>query len=240
MLRRGIEEARIDLDNAMCASGLQGLSKTTVSISKPWQRRMVPPTVNVAQRMGKTPNYAATYRKRLLDAFVIRETERGEVDFAVPSCANTCVGISNRHNAQYRYIPFHIMTFAFRYTMDGLLSSSAGRPFLFSHSVIGDTPQALTGRQRPAGSHHAGTGSHFFGEVFEGTTGEVAAFESDIVIDSISGSRYCPLHRCATVECARLAHLWVTADTSLMPMVIESQIHDWRTCPRTYPVISSA
>ena len=31
-----------------------------------------------------------------------------------------------------------------------------------------------------------------FGEVFEGTTGEVAAFESDIVIDSISGSRYCP------------------------------------------------
>lgn len=42
------------------------------------------PTVNVAQRMGKTPNYAATYRKRLLDAFVIRETERGEVDFAVP------------------------------------------------------------------------------------------------------------------------------------------------------------
>ena len=28
--------------------------------------------------------------------------------------------------------------------------------------------------------------------IFEGTTGEVAAFESDIVIDSISGSRYCP------------------------------------------------
>jgi len=33
---------------------------------------------------------------------------------------------------------------------------------------------------------------NIFGEVFEGTTGEVAAFESDIVIDSISGSRYCP------------------------------------------------
>ena len=40
--------------------------------------------MNVAQCMGKTPNYAATYRKRLLDAFVIRETERGEVDFAAP------------------------------------------------------------------------------------------------------------------------------------------------------------
>ena len=37
------------------------------------------PTVNVAQRMGKTPNYAATYRKRLLDAFVMLNTVlRGE------------------------------------------------------------------------------------------------------------------------------------------------------------------
>lgn len=41
------------------------------------------------------------------------------------------------------------------------------------------------------GSHHAEQVA-VFGEVFEGTTGEVAAFESDIVIDSISGSRYCP------------------------------------------------
>lgn len=38
----GIEEARIDLDNAVCIPELQGLSKTTVSISKPWQRQMVP------------------------------------------------------------------------------------------------------------------------------------------------------------------------------------------------------
>ena len=41
------------------------------------------------------------------------------------------------------------------------------------------------------GGHHAEQVA-VFGEVFEGTTGEVAAFESDIVIDSISGSRYCP------------------------------------------------
>ena len=57
-----------------------------MSISKPWQRQMVPVSHRelLHSRMGKTPNYAATYRKRLLDAFVIRETERGEVDFAVP------------------------------------------------------------------------------------------------------------------------------------------------------------
>ena len=81
----GIEEARIDLDNAVCIPELQGLSKNDRKYLEAMAASDGPsPTVNVAQRMGKTPNYAATYRKRLLDAFVIRETERGEVDFAVP------------------------------------------------------------------------------------------------------------------------------------------------------------
>lgn len=109
----GIEEARIDLDNAVCIPELQGLSKNDREYLEAMAASDGPsPTVNVAQRMGKTPNYAATYRKRLLDAFVIRETERGEVDFAVPFLREYLrSGISNRHNAQYRYIPFHIMTF---------------------------------------------------------------------------------------------------------------------------------
>ena len=81
----GIEEARIDLDNAVCIPELHGLSKNDRKYLEAMAASDGPsPTVNVAQRMGKTPNYAATYRKRLLDAFVIRETERGEVDFAVP------------------------------------------------------------------------------------------------------------------------------------------------------------
>ena len=108
----GIEEARIDLDNAVCIPELQGLSKNDREYLEAMAASDGPsPTVNVAQRMGKTPNYAATYRKRLLDAFVIRETERGEVDFAVPFLREYLRRISNRHNAQYRYIPFHIMTF---------------------------------------------------------------------------------------------------------------------------------
>ena len=79
------QEARIDLDNAVCIPELQGLSKNDREYLEAMAASDGPaPTVNVAQRMGKTPNYAATYRKRLLDAFVIRETERGEVDFAVP------------------------------------------------------------------------------------------------------------------------------------------------------------
>ena len=70
----GIEEARIDLDNAVCIPELQGLSKNDREYLEAMAASDGPsPTVN-----------AATYRKRLLDAFVIRETERGEVDFAVP------------------------------------------------------------------------------------------------------------------------------------------------------------
>ena len=41
-------------------------------------------TADIARIMGRGANYAAAYRKRLLDAYVIRETARGEVDFAVP------------------------------------------------------------------------------------------------------------------------------------------------------------
>ena len=38
----GIEEARIDLDNACASRSCKAYPKTTVSISKPWQRQMVP------------------------------------------------------------------------------------------------------------------------------------------------------------------------------------------------------
>ena len=52
--------------------------------------------------------------------------------------------------------------------------------------------QALNQFAQNLGRYHHAEQVAVFGEVFEGTTGEVAAFESDIVIDSISGSRYCP------------------------------------------------
>ncbi|MBW3088262.1 ATP-binding protein [Bifidobacterium sp. 82T24] len=81
----GISEARTDLDNAVCIPELHGLSPK----DREYLEAMAPSdgavsTAEVAERMGKSANYAATYRKRLLDAYVIRETERGEVDFAVP------------------------------------------------------------------------------------------------------------------------------------------------------------
>lgn len=81
----GIAEARIDLDNAVCIPELRGLSKNDRAYLVAMAQADGPSsTADIAERMGRTPNYASTYRKRLLDAYVIRETERGEVDFAVP------------------------------------------------------------------------------------------------------------------------------------------------------------
>ena len=81
----GITAARTDLNNAVCIPELHGLSANDRAYLKAMSQDNGPSsTAEVAERMGKTPNYAATYRKRLLDACVIRETARGEVDFAVP------------------------------------------------------------------------------------------------------------------------------------------------------------
>lgn len=81
----GLAEARIDLDNAVCIPELHGLSRNDRAYLEAMAQSDTPSaTSDVARRMGKTDNYAATYRKRLLDAYVIKETERGEVDFAVP------------------------------------------------------------------------------------------------------------------------------------------------------------
>lgn len=81
----GIREARVDLDNAVCIPELHGLSKNDKAYLEAMAVSDGPSgTSEVAKRMGRSAKYAATYRKRLLDAYVIRQTDRGEVDFAVP------------------------------------------------------------------------------------------------------------------------------------------------------------
>lgn len=81
----GIREARADLDNAVCVPELHGLSKNDKAYLEAMAVSDGPSgTSEVAKRMGRSAKYAATYRKRLLDAYVIRQTDRGEVDFAVP------------------------------------------------------------------------------------------------------------------------------------------------------------
>lgn len=84
-VNEGIREARVDLDNAVCVPELRGLSKNDKAYLEAMAVSDGPSgTSEVAKRMGRSAKYAATYRKRLLDAYVIRQTDRGEVDFAVP------------------------------------------------------------------------------------------------------------------------------------------------------------
>lgn len=84
-VNEGICEARVDLDNAVCVPELHGLSKNDKAYLEAMAVSDGPSgTSEVAKRMGRSAKYAATYRKRLLDAYVIRQTDRGEVDFAVP------------------------------------------------------------------------------------------------------------------------------------------------------------
>lgn len=69
----------------MLVTGARGLSRNDRAYLESMTRFDGPiPTAAVADRMGKGTNYASTHRRRLLDACMIRETERGEVDFAVP------------------------------------------------------------------------------------------------------------------------------------------------------------
>lgn len=84
-VQQGLSDANVDLDNAVCIPELSGLSHNDRAYLEAMAMADGPSsTAVVAERMGKTSNYAATYRKRLLDAYVIRETERGKVDFVVP------------------------------------------------------------------------------------------------------------------------------------------------------------
>lgn len=81
----GIVEAHRDLDNAVCIPELHGLSQNDRAYLEAMARFDGPAsTAAIAAGMGRDANYASTYRRRLLDAYVIRETKRGEVDFAVP------------------------------------------------------------------------------------------------------------------------------------------------------------
>lgn len=81
----GIAQATIELDAAVCEPELAGLSAGSVEYLEALARFDGPAhNAAIAEIMGKTPQYAGTYRRRLLDAHVLFEPKRGEVDFALP------------------------------------------------------------------------------------------------------------------------------------------------------------
>ncbi len=81
----GIREANNELGIAVCEPELAALSEKGIEyLSALAQFDGPATTADVAQAMGVTPQYANTYRRRLLDEHVLVEPKRGEIDFALP------------------------------------------------------------------------------------------------------------------------------------------------------------
>ena len=81
----GIKAANDELGVAVCEPELAALSeKAVVFLAALAEFDGPAATADVARVMGATPQYANTYRRRLLDAHVLVEPRRGEVDFALP------------------------------------------------------------------------------------------------------------------------------------------------------------
>lgn len=85
VLKNALDSATSDFENDICGTSLASLSDTDAqflytmaSLGTPTQMK------DIADRMGKTSDYAQKYRIRLIDAGIIRVPERGKVEFAVP------------------------------------------------------------------------------------------------------------------------------------------------------------
>lgn len=80
----GITKARIDPDNAVCILSCTDYPKRSHLLENHGLLRRAGLHHASRRAHAQDPKYAATYRKRLLDAYVIREAKRGEINFAVP------------------------------------------------------------------------------------------------------------------------------------------------------------
>lgn len=89
VLRLAVSDSREDYETDVCETTLAALSE----VDGEFLRVMVgdageSSVAEVAQRMGVTYDYAQKYRRRLIDAGVIRASSRGKVAFAVPYLAD--------------------------------------------------------------------------------------------------------------------------------------------------------
>ena len=84
-VRRAITASASDFENDVCETTIASLSDRDVAFlaamtADETESRLA----DIAERMEVTPDYAQKYRKRLIDAGVIRSVRRGYVAFAVP------------------------------------------------------------------------------------------------------------------------------------------------------------
>jgi len=84
-VKLGLESADEDLENMILRSTLKEISKKDMSFIMAMLEDTGSSQISdIAKRMGVSANYAARYRIRLIRAGIITQTQRGEVEFAIP------------------------------------------------------------------------------------------------------------------------------------------------------------
>lgn len=88
-LRLAVADSREDYETDVCETTTAALSEVDCAFLRAMSNDSGESSVaEVAQRMGVTYDYAQKYRRRLIDAGVIRASSRGKVAFAVPYLAD--------------------------------------------------------------------------------------------------------------------------------------------------------
>ena len=84
-LRRGLDRARSDFTNDICKTVLNELSEKDIEYLKAMSEDDKESEISaVRERLGISEAYVQTYKRRLIQAGVIRQVRRGVVEFAVP------------------------------------------------------------------------------------------------------------------------------------------------------------
>ena len=85
-MERGAELARRDFVNGIIKKTLQDLSDGDIAFLEAMLPDKGRPSLmnDIAERMGKTPNYARVYRTRLVEQGLISAPRRGFVEFEMP------------------------------------------------------------------------------------------------------------------------------------------------------------
>jgi hypothetical protein len=84
-VKRAIEYAQTGFENDICQTTLAALSDKDVDFLRAMSQDDTSSNIgDIAKRMGVSPDYAQKYRKRLLEAGVIKTPRRGQVQFDVP------------------------------------------------------------------------------------------------------------------------------------------------------------
>ena len=87
VLRRALADAREDMESNVFRPTLAALSRKDVEVLTALAGELrdgVGSTADIARRLGRENGYVQVYRRRLLDAGVVRSPRAGELEFAVP------------------------------------------------------------------------------------------------------------------------------------------------------------